>query len=144
MFEVVIFFHAAYKAATESVCHDRELGRIADLMANHACHVLNSQDNITVTIVVLAHRPLLAGGSKCASRTGSASGGNPGYGHSTSSGGLSARGSEIDVIDYGSRVSSSHQPVAVPASSSSAHQCSSSSAQGEDDLMDFLLDDSNF
>jgi hypothetical protein len=133
------------------VCNDRELGRIAEDMANHACNVLSSQDNITVTIIMLSHRVGAAGGGgraaaigRYVSCGGSDSGSFKGYERKES-------GQERDYsIGLPRAPSGNYSNIVTPAAVATiapAHERAPGATQQsvqDDDLMDFLMDDSNF
>ena len=133
IFAQLIFCMVAYKNLTESASDDRELHRVADYLANYACNELNSMDNITVVIIMLAHRPDSKGSVKTRHT----------YGAATAE---AAPEISSSMHQEYSRSRSSRSPSPLPPSNVVAPTLSSASggSMADDDLMDFLMDDSNF
>lgn len=116
------------------------LGKIGESLANHACNNLNSADNITVTIILLRHsngpppasaqrlyRPALdipPSEQKISTN------------HSTRS--MNSRISNENVVNRSAESGSSS------VGSIAAEKRKIESGVSDDDLMRFLMDDSNF
>ena len=115
------------------------LSRIADVMANHACKTLGSQDNITVQILYLKHdsakgRRSATGPVASEIFASSRPGPLPKSAYGRPSRGASKRGAvalAADPAPVSSTVSETPEPV-------------QKQIHTDDDLMDFLLDDKNF
>lgn len=137
-------------SGSENICNDRELGRIAEDIANHACNVLDSQDNITVTIIMLNHRPAASGlipgvSAICRYVTGREMTTGPFKGYERKPSGQLER-----EIEYGlpkapsGNYSSVSSVVTTMASAPVRASVAAVTSATDDDLMDFLMDDSNF
>jgi serine/threonine protein phosphatase PrpC len=119
-----------------------ELGKIGEMLASHACNTLNSSDNITVTIILLQHnlnkrndRERGEGGEKMIS---------PRARYTPTSQSFISSSNSTSPIESSSR-SNSVPPVNLPSGNGGlAEKRKIESKVDDDDLMRFLLDDSNF
>jgi hypothetical protein len=119
------------------------LGKIGEALANHACHALHSADNITVTIILLRH-------SSSPLPTAVATAQAP----RRSSRLMDSASASLPSEDKPSATRSTAKGLPAPrvTNSSGSGQSASGAAEkrkletgvSEDDLMRFLMDDSNF
>jgi hypothetical protein len=121
------------------------LGKIGEALANHACHALHSADNITVTIILLRH-------SSSPLPTAVATAHNPNPRRSSRL--MDSASASLPSEDKPSATRSTAKGLPAPrvTNSSGSGQSASGAAEkrkletgvSEDDLMRFLMDDSNF
>lgn len=112
------------------------LGKIGESLANHACNNLNSADNITVTIILLRH----------------SNGPPPQSSNRLYRPALEVPPTEEKISgDYSSRSVQAGRPLGGREATSSggvgsvaAEKRKIESGVSDDDLMRFLMDDSNF
>jgi hypothetical protein len=128
------------------------LGKIGESLANHASNYLNSADNITVTIILLHHSsaPFVPAPSTSSSlsrpsyRSGSSLSSEEKPFASSSSGSTSAYSSRSSPRETSNNATAAAVPVPYGSGSGAAEKRKTESAVSEDDLMRFLMDDSNF
>jgi hypothetical protein len=119
------------------------LGKIGESLANHASNSLNSADNITVTIVLLRHSSAPLAAAATSSRRPSYRSGDS-LSEEKSSVSYSSRSSAVSGTQKAISPRDSASHAAAPHPSGAAEKRKTESGVSDDDLMRFLMDDSNF